>query len=54
MRGWNQETLADKSGVSIRTISYIETEEVSPTLKTLQALADALEVSVGVLAEKVA
>lgn len=54
MKGWSQEALADKSGVGCRTIGYIENGEGLPTLKTLEALAKALEVSVMVLIEKAA
>jgi len=38
-----QEGLADKSGVRQETISRIERGDASPSLRTLEALADALE-----------
>lgn len=45
-RGWTQEELAQRSGVSRVTISRFESEaEPSPRVETLEKLADALEVS---------
>ena len=54
MKGWSQKELAEKSGVSERTIGYIENGIVSPTLKTLQALANGLDVSPMILIERAA
>lgn len=45
-RGLTAAQLADKAGVSAPMISRIENGNVSPSLTTLQALADALVVSV--------
>ena len=37
-----QETLADISGVGLRTLKQIESGKGNPTIKTLQRLADVL------------
>lgn len=37
-----QETLADLSGVSLRTLKQLESGKGNPTLETLSKLADAL------------
>ena len=54
MKGLSQESLAKKSGVGQRTIGYIENGEGLPTLKTIEALAKALDISVMVLIERAA
>jgi transcriptional regulator with XRE-family HTH domain len=41
-RGWTQEELADKAGVTVRTIQRIETGATQPRLYTLKALAEVL------------
>src|SRR3954463_3880349 len=41
-RGWTQEELADKTGVTVRTIQRIETGATQPRLYTLKALASVL------------
>ncbi|MFY0652968.1 MAG: helix-turn-helix transcriptional regulator [Cyclobacteriaceae bacterium] len=38
----NQETLAELSGVSLRTLKQFESGKGNPTLQTLSKLADAL------------
>jgi DNA-binding XRE family transcriptional regulator len=49
-RGWTQEELARRSGVSRVTISRIENEdEPFPRLETLEKLADALDISLAEL-----
>jgi len=49
-RGWTQEELAQRSGVSRVTISRFESEaELSPRIETLEKLADALEVDLAEL-----
>jgi transcriptional regulator with XRE-family HTH domain len=45
-RGLTQTQLADRAGIAPSTISTIENGRNSPTLFTVCALADALEVSV--------
>ena len=44
-RGWSQMDLAQQSGVAQTVISYLERpQDKSPTLDTLQAVADALDI----------
>ncbi|GAB2469097.1 hypothetical protein GCM10011375_29310 [Hymenobacter qilianensis] len=45
-RGFSQEVLAERSGVSLRTIQRVERGETVPRGYTLQALATALESSI--------
>jgi transcriptional regulator with XRE-family HTH domain len=45
LRGWSQTDLAKQSGVAQTVISYLERpQDKSPTLDTLQAVADALDI----------
>lgn len=46
-RGWTQEDLADKAGVTVRTIQRIETGATQPRLYTLKTLAEVLGTEVG-------
>ncbi len=46
-RGWTQERLAEKVGVSRVTIARIETANRKPSLELLERLAKALKVKVG-------
>src|SRR5947209_6132768 len=49
-KGWTQEELAEKSGLSIRAIQRIEAGETKrPNSDTLQRLATALEIDVAEL-----
>jgi len=48
-RGWNQELLADKAGLSQSEISKIEGGKVKGERETIQKLASALEVQPEVL-----
>lgn len=48
--GMSQGLLAEKSGVTIRTIQRIEKGEVNPQLQTIKLLADALEIGVDEIA----
>jgi transcriptional regulator with XRE-family HTH domain len=43
-KGWSRATLARKSGIGTTTIARVELNGDTPTLPTLEALADALEV----------
>lgn len=43
-KGWTQQELSDRSGVSLRTVQRIENSEVKPSLYSLRILARALEV----------
>ncbi|MFM9443622.1 helix-turn-helix transcriptional regulator [Streptomyces acidiscabies] len=44
--GLSQEELADRSGVSVRTISHVETGRIArPRLTTVRQLADALDLT---------
>lgn len=40
-RGWSQEELAAKTGLSVRSISNVENAKFSATLDTIKRLADA-------------
>ncbi len=46
MKGYSQEKLSDKTGVTIRTIQRIEKDEVNPHPETIQMLATGLEIKV--------
>lgn len=48
-RGWTKTKLADESGVTFQTISYIEHGHVDPRLETAQKLARALGVKMSEL-----
>jgi transcriptional regulator with XRE-family HTH domain len=48
-RGWSLRELAKASGLSLTTVHQIETGRTSPGLGTLQSLATALGVPIGVL-----
>ena len=48
-KGFSQEVLAEKSGVSLRTIQRVEQGETVPRGHTIQALATALEVPLDAL-----
>ncbi|WP_368490806.1 helix-turn-helix domain-containing protein [Clostridium sp. BJN0013] len=50
-KGWSQQKLADKSGVSQAYISELELGRKNPTVKILLKLSQALEVSVSKLLE---
>lgn len=45
-KGLSQKALADKAGISLRTVAYIEDyeEKFSPNIKIVQAIAKALSV----------
>ena len=45
VKGITQETLAEATGLNVRTIQRIESGEVDPRLYTLRSIADALEVN---------
>ena len=45
-RGWSQEALADKAGISQAMLSMLEASAKQPGWDTVQRLADALEISV--------
>ena len=46
LKGYSQEKLSDKTGVTIRTIQRIEKDEVNPHPETIQLLAAGLEIRV--------
>ncbi len=45
-RGWTQEQLAERAGLSYKFIGEIERGQSNPTLETLVALAQALDLDV--------
>lgn len=45
LRGITQETLAEVTGLNVRTIQRIESGEVDPRLYTLKSIADALNIN---------
>lgn len=49
VKGWSQQELADKSGVSQTYISELEANKKQPTVPIAQKLALALGVSIGEL-----
>ena len=46
LKGYTQDKLSEKSGVTIRTIQRIEKDDVKPQLQTIKLLADALSIEV--------
>ncbi len=50
-RGWSQEELSRRSGVSRTHIARIETAKMEPTLGVIEKLAKALKVKPGELLE---
>jgi len=50
-KGWTQEALADKAGLSWGYIARLEIGRHDPSLSTLVKLAKALKVTVGELVE---
>lgn len=53
-RGWTREQLAERTGLSHRTLVYIEQGKVSPTVRTLLLVAEALDVRPGTLVDDLA
>ena len=45
-RGWSQQELADQAGISMQTVSNLETGRHVPGIATLSKIAGALEVSI--------
>ncbi len=45
-RGYSQEELAERAGISVSFLSMIERAERTPHVKTLEMLASALDVSI--------
>lgn len=45
-RGWTQKVLAEKSGISNRMISKLESGEREGTITTIELLADAIGISI--------
>lgn len=50
-KGWSQEQLAERAALDAKSIVQIEKAKRNPTLKTLQKVASALDVSVSKLLE---
>lgn len=45
-QGLSQEKLAEKAGLSMRSIYLIECEKLQPTISTIESLAEALGIKV--------
>lgn len=45
-KGWTQKELAQVAGVSLAFIALIETGDRQPSLKTAEAIAEALDVTI--------
>lgn len=43
-KGWTQEDLADRVGLSVRYIGQVERRQASPSVRVLGQLADALQI----------
>ena len=43
-KGFTQSELSEKSGIAVRTIQRIENSEVTPSIYSLNAIGEALEV----------
>jgi transcriptional regulator with XRE-family HTH domain len=52
VRGWNQEELADRSGLSLRFIGKIERRQVAASIDTIEQIAKALRESPDALLRK--
>ena len=50
----NQETLAELSGVGLRTLKQFESGKGNPTLQTIQKLVDVLGLEISLKLKKVA
>ncbi len=50
----NQETLAELSGVGLRTLKQFESGKGNPTLRTIQKLVDVLGLEISLKLKKVA
>lgn len=50
-RGLSMRTLAEKSGLNVNTLSLIENQRTSPSVSTLQQLAQTLQVSIAAFFE---
>lgn len=51
-RGLTQQQLANRAGISITSLYYIESDTNSPSVRTLSKIAAALEVPVSALFEE--
>ncbi len=51
-RGLTQQQLANRAGISISSLYYIESDTNSPSVRTLSKIAAALEVPVSALFEE--
>lgn len=48
-RGWTQEELADRAGITEAYVGRVERGEASPSITTAHLLAGALDVSIAIL-----
>ncbi len=52
MRGWSQQELADRAGLQRTHVGRIETGKYAVTLETIQAIAEALDMQVDIVDER--
>lgn len=52
MRGWSQQELADRAGLQRTHVGRIETGKYAVTLETIQAIAEALDMQVDIIDER--
>lgn len=52
MRGWSQQELADRAGLQRTHVGRIETGKYAVTLETIQAIAEALDMTVDIIDER--
>lgn len=49
MRGWSQQELADRAGLQRTHVGRIEAGKYAVTLETIQAIAEALQMTVDII-----
>ncbi len=52
MRGWSQQELADRAGLQRTHVGRIEAGKYTVTLETIQAIAEALDMTVDIVDER--
>ena len=52
MRGWSQQELADRAGLQRTHVGRIEAGKYAVTLETIQAIAEALDMTVDIIDQR--